>query len=259
MAEDAYAFVSGPVPVRQMTGVQVDVEELGGASVHSRDTGAASIVVPQDDVLPTISDILRFLPNHNSEEPPFQPTADPLDRAVPEALNLLPDTPTGSYDVRDVIRLVADDEEFLELRAGWAGNLVTGLSSIGGKPVGIVANQPMAIAGTLDIPASQKGARFVTMCDAFNLPIITFVDTPGLPRQRPGVAGHDPSWRPDGICVRPGYRSTNLRRVEEIIWGGIHRHGLQNHGERAYLAWPTAEIAVMGATRRANPSTRRIR
>ena len=155
MAEDAYAFVSGPVPVRQMTGVQVDVEELGGASVHYRDTGAASIVVPQDDVLPTISDILRFLPNHNSEEPPFQPTADPLDRAVPEALDLLPDTPTGSYDVRDVIRLVADDEEFLELRAGWAGNLVTGLSSIGGKPVGIVANQPMAIAGTLHIPASE--------------------------------------------------------------------------------------------------------
>ena len=176
-----------------------------------------------------ISDILRFLPNHNSEEPPFQPTADPLDRGVPEALDLLPDTPTGSYDVRDVIRLVADDEEFLELRAGWAGNLVTGLSSIGGKPVGIVANQPMAIAGTLDIPASQKGARFVTMCDAFNLPIITFVDTRFTPAK---------TW--SGGAIRHGAQmafayARARSRISVVLrksYGGIHRHGLQNHGER---------------------------
>ena len=155
MAEDAYAFVSGPVPVQQMTGVRVDVEELGGASVHYRDTGAASIIVSHDDVLPTIGDILRFLPDHNENEPPLLATADPVDRAIPEALDLLPDTPTGSYDVRNVIRLVVDDEEFLELRGGWAQNLVTGLASIGGRPVGVVANHAMAIAGTLDIPASQ--------------------------------------------------------------------------------------------------------
>ncbi|MEC9112910.1 MAG: carboxyl transferase domain-containing protein [Actinomycetota bacterium] len=252
MAEDAYAFVSGPVPVRQMTGVQVDVEELGGASVHYRDTGAASIVVPHDDVLPTISDILRFLPNHNDEEAPFQATTDPVDRTVPEALDLLPDTPTGSYDVRDVIRLVADDEEFLELRAGWAENLVTGLASIGGKPVGVVANQPMAIAGTLDIPASQKGARFVTMCDAFNLPIITFVDTPGF------YPGKDLEWRGmirHGAQMAFAYARATVPRISVVLrksYGGAFIvMDSKTMGNDAYLAWPTAEIAVMGATQAA--------
>ena len=235
-----------------MTGVQVDVEELGGASVHYRDTGAASIVVPHDDVLPTISDILRFLPNHNDEEAPFQATADPVDRAVPEALDLLPDTPTGSYDVRDIIRLVADDEEFLELRAGWAENLVTGLASIGGKPVGVVANQPMAIAGTLDIPASQKGARFVTMCDAFNLPIITFVDTPGF------YPGKDLEWRGmirHGAQMAFAYARATVPRISVVLrksYGGAFIvMDSKTMGNDAYLAWPTAEIAVMGATQAA--------
>ena len=136
--------------------------------------------MPHDDVLATISDILRFLPNHNENEPPFTVTSDPVNRKTPEAGELLPDTPTGSYDVRDVISIVVDDNDFLELRGGWAANLVTGFGTMGGRPVGLVANQPMAIAGTLDIPASQKGARFVAMCDAFNLPIITLVDTPGF-------------------------------------------------------------------------------
>ena len=252
MADEAYAFVSGPVPVQQMTGVTVDVEELGGSAVHYSDTGAASMVVSHDDVLPTISDILRFFPSTNNEEPPLQPTADPIDRKTPEAADLLPQTATGSYDVRDVIKLVADDNEFLELRGGWAGNLVTGLTAIGAKPVGIVANQPMSIAGTLDIPASQKGARFVSMCDAFNLPLITFVDTPGF------YPGKDLEWRGmirHGAQMAFAYARATVPRISVVLrksYGGAFIvMDSKTMGNDAYLAWPTAEIAVMGANQAA--------
>ena len=252
MADDAYAFVSGPVPVRQMTGVQVDVQELGGANVHYRETGAASIVVPHDDVLATISDILRFLPNHNENEPPFTVTSDPVNRKTPEAGELLPDTPTGSYDVRDVISIVVDDNDFLELRGGWAANLVTGFGTMGGRPVGLVANQPMAIAGTLDIPDSQKGARFVAMCDAFNLPIITLVDTPGF------YPGKDLEWRGmirHGAQMAFAYARATVPRISLVLrksYGGAFIvMDSKTMGNDAYLAWPTAEIAVMGATQAA--------
>ena len=228
MADDAYAFVSGPVPVQQMTGVHVDVEEA------------------------TISDILRFLPDHNRNEAPFLETADPVDRKTPEAGDLLPDTPTGSYDVRDVIGLIVDDSDFLELRAGWAENLVTGLASMGGRPVGIIANQPMAIAGTLDIPASQKGARFVSMCDAFNLPIITLVDTPGF------YPGKDLEWRGmirHGAQMAFAYARATVPRISLVLrksYGGAFIvMDSKTMGNDAYLAWPTAEIAVMGATQAA--------
>ncbi len=252
MAEDAYAFVSGPVPVQQMTGVRVDVEELGGASVHFRDTGAASIIVPHDEVLATIGDILRFMPDHNGDEPPFQPSSDPVDRLTPEAADVLPDAPSGSYDVRDVIRSVIDDDDFLELRAGWAQNLVTGFACMGGRPVGIVANQPIAIAGTLDIPASQKGARFVSMCDAFNLPLITFVDTPGF------YPGKDLEWRGmirHGAQMAFAYARATVPRISVVLrksYGGAFIvMDSKTMGNDAYLAWPTAEIAVMGATQAA--------
>jgi acetyl-CoA carboxylase carboxyltransferase component len=235
-----------------MTGVQVDVEELGGANVHYRDTGAASIVVPHDDVLQSISDILRFLPNHNENEAPFNPSSDSIDRQTPEAGNLLPDTPTGSYDVRDVISEVVDDNDFLELRGGWAANLVTGFASLGGRPIGVVANQPMAIAGTLDIPASQKGARFVAMCDAFNLPIITFVDTPGF------YPGKDLEWRGmirHGAQMAFAYARATVPRISLVLrksYGGAFIvMDSKTMGNDAYLAWPTAEIAVMGATQAA--------
>ena len=252
MAEDAYAFVSGPVPVQQMTGVEVDVEELGGASVHFRDTGAASIVVAHDDVLPTLSDVLRFMPDHNRDEPPFHATSDPVDRPTPEAGDLLPDTPTGSYDVRDVIRLVVDDDDFLELRSGWAQNLVTGFACMGGRPGGIIANQPLAMAGTLDIPASQKGARFVSMCDAFNLPLITFVDTPGF------YPGKDLEWRGmirHGAQMAFAYARATVPRISVVLrksYGGAFIvMDSKTMGNDAYLAWPSAEIAVMGATQAA--------
>ncbi|MDG2112575.1 MAG: carboxyl transferase domain-containing protein [Actinomycetota bacterium] len=252
MASDSYAFVSGPIPVRAMTGVTVGLDELGGADVHHRSTGAAHAVVASEEVLPTLSDILRFLPSNNGLLPPTVPSADPADRPTPEAGDLLPATPTGSYDVRDVIRAVADDDDFLELRAGWAPNLVTGLASLGGRPVGLVANQPIAIAGTLDIPASQKGGRFVAFCDAFNLPIITLVDTPGF------YPGKDLEWRGmirHGAQLAFAYARATVPRVAVVLrksYGGAYIvMDSKTMGNDAYLAWPTAELAVMGATQAA--------
>ena len=129
MADDSYAFVSGPIPVREMTGVTVGLDELGGADVHHRSTGAAQLVVPAAEVLDTVAEILSYLPNHNDELPPVLPTDDPVDRLTPDAGEVLPETSTGSYDVRHVIRAFADDDEFLELRGGWAPNLVTGFTT----------------------------------------------------------------------------------------------------------------------------------
>jgi acetyl-CoA carboxylase carboxyltransferase component len=252
MAADSYAFVSGPIPVREMTGVNIGLAELGGAAVHQRSTGAAHIVVETEEVLPTISEIMGFLPDHCDEMAPRLPTADPVDRPTPEAGELLPDTATGSYDVREVVRAVADDEDFLELRGGWAPNLVTGFARLGGHPVGVVANQPIAIAGTLDIPASQKGGRFVAFCDAFNLPIITLVDTPGF------YPGKDLEWRGmirHGAQLAFAYARATVPRVAIVLrksYGGAYIvMDSKTMGNDAYLAWPTAELAVMGATQAA--------
>lgn len=206
------------------------------------------MVVHPEEVLTTIAEVLSYLPDHNGEEPPFRPTADHNDRATPEAGDLLPDAPTGSYDVRDVIRSIADDGDFLELRAGWAPNMVTGFGALGGRPVGIVANQPLAIAGTLDIPASQKGGRFVAFCDAFNLPIVTLVDTPGF------YPGKDLEWRGmirHGAQLAFAYARATVPRVAVVLrksYGGAFIvMDSKTMGNDAYLAWPSAEIAVMGA------------
>ena len=252
MATESYAFVSGPIPVREMTGVTVGLDELGGSSVHERSTGAAHAVVETSEVLPTLADILSYLPNHNGELPPVTVTDDPHGRATPEAGELMPETPTGSYDVRDVVRAVADDEDFLELRAGWAPNMVTGFTSLGGRPVGVVANQPIAIAGTLDIPASQKGARFVAFCDAFNIPLLTLVDTPGF------YPGKDLEWRGmirHGAQLAFAYARATVPRIAVVLrksYGGAYIvMDSKTMGNDAYLAWPTAELAVMGATQAA--------
>ncbi|MEQ1704237.1 MAG: carboxyl transferase domain-containing protein, partial [Ilumatobacteraceae bacterium] len=190
MTEAAYAFVSGPTMVADFTGVVIDNDELGGAASHSRYSGAATMVAPDlEQAIELAAQLLAYFPPHNDEEPPRWPTDDAIDRRTPEAGALIPASSTGSYDVRSVIRALADDGDLLELRPRWAANVVTALTTIGGMPVGVVANQPLALAGTLDIPASQKAARFVATCDAFNLPIITLVDTPGF------YPGKDLEWR----------------------------------------------------------------
>ena len=249
MTEDAYAFVSGPTMVAEFTGVVLDADELGGASAHARFSGAASIVVPdRDAATEAMAALLAYLPSHNDEEPPEWPTADPVDRPTPELRDVVPASPTGSYDVRAVIRAIVDDGELLELRSRWAPNLVTALAAVGGLPVGIVANQPLALAGTLDIPASQKGARFVAFCDAFNLPVITLVDTPGF------SPGKDLEWRGmirHGAQLVFAYGRASVPRIGVVLrksYGGAYIvMDSKAMGNDLCVAWPGAELAVMGA------------
>jgi acetyl-CoA carboxylase carboxyltransferase component len=247
--EDSYAFVSGPTMVAEFTGVQVDNAELGGSGTHARASGVATAVVTSTaEALDYVEQLLSFYPDSTDELPPAVDTDDPPDRPTPEAGELLPALSTGSYDVRDVIRAIADDGELLELRARWAPNLVTALVHIGGRAVGVVANQPMAIAGTLDIPASQKAARFVASCDAFNIAILTLVDTPGF------YPGKDLEWRGmirHGAQLVYAYATASVPRICVILrksYGGAYIvMDSKRMGNDLCLAWPGAELAVMGA------------
>jgi acetyl-CoA carboxylase carboxyltransferase component len=249
MTADSYAFVTGPSMVAEFTGVVIDNEELGGAASHARYTGATSLVAADlASALELVAQLLVYLPQHNDEEPRPWPTDDPPDRQTPEAGMLLPQTSTGSYDVRDVIGSICDDGEMLELRGRWAPNVVTAFAAIGGVPIGIVANQPLALAGTLDIPASQKAARFVAFCDAFNLPILTLVDTPGF------YPGKDLEWRGmirHGAQLVFAYGRATVPRICVILrksYGGAYIvMDSKTMGNDLCLAWPWAELAVMGA------------
>ncbi len=249
MTEEAYAFVSGPRMVETFTGESLDAMELGGSGIHASSTGVAALVVPDTAAaIDALFDILAYLPSVIDEEPPRWWTDDPIDRPTPEAGECIPASPTGGYDVRDVARSIVDDGDLLELRAHWAPNLVTALATVGGRPVGIVANQPVSIAGTLDIPASQKGARFVSFCDAFGLPLLTLVDTPGF------YPGKDLEWRGmirHGAQLAFAYARASVPRVAVVLrkaYGGAYIvMDCRTMGCDLYLAWPSAEIAVMGA------------
>ncbi len=249
MTEDAHAFVSGPRMVETFTGETIDANELGGAGVHATATGVASLVVPdRDAALQALSDLLAYLPSSIDHEPPRWWTDDPIDRLTPEAGGYIPASASGGYDVRDVAACIVDDGELLELRARWAPNLVTALATIGGRPVGIVANQPVSIAGTLDIPASQKGARFVSFCDAFGIPLLTLIDTPGF------YPGKDLEWRGmirHGAQLAFAYARATVPRVAVVLrkaYGGAYIvMDCRTMGSDLYLTWPSAEIAVMGA------------
>ena len=249
MTESAYAFVTGPTMVAEFTGVVIDNDELGGATTHARYSGAASLVTADiDGAIEAVATLLAYLPSHNDEEPPTWPTDDDVERSTPEAGALIPPSSTGSYDVRSVIRSIADDGELLELRPRWASNVVTAFTTIGGMPVGVVANQPLALAGTLDIPATQKAARFVATCDAFNLPIVTLVDTPGF------YPGKDLEWRGmirHGAQLVFAYGRATVPRICVILrksYGGAYIvMDSKKMGNDLCLAWPWAELAVMGA------------
>ena len=249
MTVDSYAFVTGPTMVAEFTGVRIDNEELGGAASHARYSGAASLVAADlEAAIDMVAQLLAYLPQHNDEEPRRLQTDDPPARQTPEAGLLMPQTSTGSYDVRDVIRAICDDGELLELRGRWAPNVVTAFASVGGLPIGVVANQPLALAGTLDIPASQKAARFVAFCDAFNLPIVTLVDTPGF------YPGKDLEWRGmirHGAQLVFAYGRATVPRICVILrksYGGAYIvMDSKTMGNDLCLAWPWAELAVMGA------------
>ena len=244
---------------------RISIDELGGAANHGRYTGVAtSVVADRASAIDTAIELLSYLPDHVDAEAPHSPTDDPIDRRCPEAGALIPPTSTGSYDVRQVAAAIVDEDSKTELRARWASNVITAFATIGGAPVGIVANQPITLAGTLDIPASQKAARFVALCDAFNLPIITLVDTPGF------YPGKDLEWRGmirHGAQLVYAYARATVPRICVILrksYGGAYIvMDSKTMGNDLCLAWPWAELAVMGAgqaaailQRRATPEER---
>ena len=249
MTSTSYAFVNGPLIIRQFTGVEISKDELGSASTMERSAGLATAVVGnRDEGRDMIKAILSYLPDRVDAEPTRIASADVAQRPTPEAGEYIPETATGSYDVRSIIESIVDDGDYLEIRPLWAQNIVTAFAAMDGRPVGIVANQPMALAGTLDIPASQKAARFVNLCDAFNIPIITLVDTPGF------YPGKDLEWRGmirHGAQLVYAYGQATVPRICVILrksYGGAYIvMDSKRMGNDVCLAWPWAELAVMGA------------
>jgi acetyl-CoA carboxylase carboxyltransferase component len=247
MNAEAVAFVSGPQMVAEFTGIEIGLRELGGVATHARSSGLCA--VESEDLDGTVAELLDYLPAHTDALPPPWPVHDPLIRPTPELREVIPDRKAATYDVRDVIRAAADEGELRELWPRWAGQIVTGLARIGGVPVGFVANQPRILAGTLDIAASQKAARFVRFCDAFNLPIVTLVDTPGF------LPGKDLEWRGmirHGAELAFAYAQATVPRICLILrkaFGGAYIvMDSRGMGNDLCLAWPDAEIAVMGAS-----------
>ncbi len=249
MTPEAFAFVSGPAMVEEFTGVHLGIHQLGGAPVHARLSGLCAIeAIDESNAMDHVENILSLLPANTDELAPRGPTTDPEERMIPELRQAIPTSTTSSYDVRAIASELCDDTEFTELSTRWSPQLVTGVGRIGGRTVGFLANQPQALAGTLDIAASQKGALFVRFCDAFNLPLITLVDTPGF------LPGKDLEWRGmirHGAELAFAYAEATVPRICVILrkaFGGAYivmdSRGL---GNDLCFAWPCAEIAVMGA------------
>ena len=244
----SYMFVTGPNVVRTVTHENVDMEGLGGADVHSTTSGIAHFAHDTEaDCLDAIRKLFAYIPQNNREDPPVRETHDPYDRRAEELLHVVPDEPTRPYDMHDVIRNVVDDAEFYEVHRGFAGNIIVGFAHIGSHAVGLVANQPAVLAGVLDINSSVKGARFVRFCDAFNIPLIVFEDVPGF---LPGVAQEHGGIIRHGAKLLFAFCEATVPRITVITrkaYGGAYDVMNSKHirGD-VNLAWPSAEIAVMG-------------
>ena len=265
MTSDAFAFVSGPARVEEFTGIRIGIHQLGGTAMHARASGLCTIeAASEEDAMAHVDHLLGLLPANADEIPPLDAPDDVTDGRVESLREIIPARATSSYDVRHVAAALADAHEVTELWGRWSPQLVCALGRIDGRPVGFVANQPQALAGTLDIAASQKGARFVRFCDSFNLPLVTLVDTPGF------LPGKDLEWRGmirHGAELAFAYAEATVPRVCVILrkaFGGAYivmdSKGL---GNDLCFAWPGAEIAVMGAEgavqilyRRAEPEER---
>ena len=255
----SHLFITGPDVIKTVTGEDVTMEELGGAHAHSSISGVTHFVAEDDRAaLEEIRYLMSFLPQNNMEVPPFFTPVDSADRMDESLTTVVPDSPNQPYDVVDVIESIVDDGEFYEVHAHWAGNIVIGFARLDGYTVGIVANQPMVLAGTLEINASIKAARFVRFCDAFNIPLITLVDVPGF---LPGVdQEHDGIIR-HGAKLLYAFSEATVPRVTVIMrkaYGGAFLV-MNSRAIRAdlVLAWPTAQIAVMGAQGAVNVIHRR--
>ena len=255
----SYMFVTGPDVIKTVTHEEVTKDELGGASTHNERSGVAHFQAPNDaDCLRMIRELLSFLPSNNVDDAPVRPTEDPIDRADEALDHLIPLEPSQPYDIKEVIRGVADDGYFFEVQERFAGNIVVGYARLDGKTVGIVANQPAVLAGCLDINASTKAARFVRFCDAFNIPVLTFEDVPGfLPgteQEFGGIIRH-------GAKLLYAYAEATVPKVTVITrkaYGGAYCvMGSKHVRTDVNLAWPSAEIAVMGPEQAVNIVHRR--
>ncbi|HUK10442.1 MAG TPA: acyl-CoA carboxylase subunit beta [Stellaceae bacterium] len=246
--DSSYMFVTGPEVVKTVTHETVTQEELGGARTHTERSGVADLAFPNDvEALLQLRRFLGFLPSNNRGKPPTRPTADPVDRLELSLDTLIPTNPNKPYDMLELIEKVADEGEFFELQPEFAKNILVGFARLGGSPVGIVANQPMVLAGCLDIDSARKGARFVRFCDCFNIPIVTFVDVPGF---LPGTAQEYGGIIKHGAKLLFAYAEATVPKVTVITrkaYGGAYDVMSSKHlrGDLNY-AWPSAEIAVMG-------------
>jgi acetyl-CoA carboxylase carboxyltransferase component len=252
-------FITGPDVVHAVTGERVTQNDLGGAGVHGDTSGVAHFVYDDEEsCLEDVRYLVSLLPSNNRELPPSVRASDPLDRSAEALRHLVPAGPNQPYDVRAVIEEVLDDQEYFEVHAGWAANIVCAFGRLDGRTVGIVGNQPQHLAGALDISGSQKAARFVQFCDAFNIPLITFVDVPGF---LPGVnQEHDGIIR-HGAKLLYAYCNATVPRIQVILrkaYGGAYIvMDSRSIGADVSLAWPSNEIAVMGAEGAANVIFRR--
>ena len=247
--ETSHMFITGPEVIKTVTGEDVTMEALGGALTHATQSGVASFIGEDDeDVLMRVRYLLSFLPSNNLEDPPAYATTDDPERVTDALTHLVPDRAKEAYDMHEVIRYVVDEGEFLEVFPLWAANIVTGFARLDGRSVGVIANQPKVLSGTLDIDASEKASRFVRFCDAFNIPIVTFVDVPGF---LPGTAQEYGGLIKHGAKLLFAYSQCTVPLVTIITrkaYGGAYDVMASKHlrGDVNY-AWPGAEIAVMGA------------
>ena len=244
----SHMYITGPDVVKTVTGEEVDHEQLGGAMTHATRSGVASFVAPDEkSCLEDVRYLLSFLPSNNIEEPPSMLSSDTTDRPCPELRELVPTRPNQPYDMKQLIAAVVDDGEYLEYFTHWAANLTCGFARIGGRVVGIVGNQPSVLAGVLNIDASEKGARFVRTCDAFNIPLVTFVDVPGF---MPGTDQEFGGIIRHGATLLYAYCEATVPRIQVVVrkaYGGAYLvMDSKSIGTDLSFAWPSAELAVMG-------------
>jgi acetyl-CoA carboxylase carboxyltransferase component len=246
--ESSYMFITGPDVVKAVTGEEVTFEELGGAMTHNTKSGVAHLAADSEaDTLFFIRELVSYLPSNNMEDPPFKPTHDDPLRTEAALNTLVPDNANKPYDIKEVIRLIVDDGEFFEIQEYYAANIVVGFAHLGGHSIGIVANQPMVLAGVLDIDASEKAGRFVRFCDSFNIPLIVFEDVPGF---LPGIHQEHGGIIRHGAKLLYAFCEATVPKITVVTrkaYGGAYCVMNSKHIRADLnLAWPTAEIAVMG-------------
>jgi acetyl-CoA carboxylase carboxyltransferase component len=250
----SYMYITGPDVIKTVTGEETTHEALGGASAHTQKSGVAHFSAPSEQAcIAQVKQLLSFLPQNNVDDPPTLPASDLLDRGEERLLQIVPENPNKPYDVREVIAAVVDQGDFFEVQPLWAMNMVVGFARLGGKPIGIIANQARVMAGCIDINASDKAGRFIRFCDAFNIPLVTFVDTPGY---LPGVNQEYGGIIRHGAKLLYAYCEATVPKLVVVLrkaYGGAYLAMCsQSLGADFTVAWPTAEIAVMGADGAAN-------